>query len=150
MDLKEFGKRLKAARKKAGLSAQYVADEASVSRSTVTNIEGGINDPSLGTLMKMIDAIGLKSIDLLLYDSFESEPAVLDLLAKPEVLDVLSDPAVRKILTNKDLLDLLTKMPTLDECSGEYVIMLLLLRSTIEFIKNHENTIRQIMIDELK
>lgn len=63
--LQELGERLRLARLRRGLSAQVVADAAGTTRVTLHRLEAGTPAVTLGTLAKVLDALGLAS-DLVL------------------------------------------------------------------------------------
>lgn len=55
----EFGKRLYKLREKKGLSTRKFADSADISHSSVGRLEAGETNPSLTTLLKIADALGV-------------------------------------------------------------------------------------------
>ncbi len=63
--LLELGERLRLARLRRGLSAQAVADAAGTTRVTLHRLEAGTPAATLGTLAKVMDALGLAA-DLVL------------------------------------------------------------------------------------
>jgi transcriptional regulator with XRE-family HTH domain len=64
--LQELGERLRLARLRRGLSAQAVADAAGTTRVTLHRLEAGAPAATLGTLAKVMDALGLASDIVLL------------------------------------------------------------------------------------
>ena len=64
MDLKAVGRRIKAAREKAGLTQEDLAAKANLSTTHISCIERGVKPPKLDTIA---NAIGVSS-DLLLQD----------------------------------------------------------------------------------
>ena len=59
MDEKIFGKRLKEARKAAGLCQQELANILGVNRASICRLERSINMPALHTAVLMADALGV-------------------------------------------------------------------------------------------
>ncbi len=57
---KEIGNVIKERRKKLGINQQTLADLASVAVNTVVAIERGEGNPQLGTLLTIIDTLGLQ------------------------------------------------------------------------------------------
>ncbi len=57
--LADVGRRLKALRMKLGLSQRALARRAGVSNGTISLIEQGRTDPTLGLLMKILDGVGV-------------------------------------------------------------------------------------------
>src|SRR5215213_10053115 len=55
-----FGSRLRAARQARGLSAQQVAEAAGVTKGFVAQIERAETSPSVATLLRMCDALGIE------------------------------------------------------------------------------------------
>ena len=60
MTQQEIGKTIKERRKKLGINQQTLADLASVAVNTVVAIERGEGNPQLGTLLTVIDTLGLQ------------------------------------------------------------------------------------------
>ena len=67
MDLKAVGRRIKAAREKAGLTQEDLAAKANLSTTHIRCIERGVKPPKLDTFVTIANAIGVSS-DLLLQD----------------------------------------------------------------------------------
>ena len=67
MDLKAVGRRIKAAREKAGLTQEDLAAKANLSTTYISCIERGVKPPKLDTFVTIANAIGVSS-DLLLQD----------------------------------------------------------------------------------
>lgn len=61
----EFGKAVKARRKRIGISQDELAWRASVHRTYITNVERGICNPSLGSIVKIARALGTTATTLL-------------------------------------------------------------------------------------
>ena len=57
--LKEFGKNMKQLRLEKGMSTREFALEAGIAHSAVTKFEAGETNPSLTTLIKIADALGV-------------------------------------------------------------------------------------------
>lgn len=57
--LKEFGKNLQKLREAKGLSTRQFAYEAEISHSSVGRLEAGLSNPTLTTLIKIADALGV-------------------------------------------------------------------------------------------
>lgn len=57
---RQFGKRLRALREKAGTSQGDLADMAGLSRTYLNQLEAGKRDPSLSTLTRLARALGVK------------------------------------------------------------------------------------------
>jgi len=56
----QFGSRLRAARRARGLTAQQVAEAAGVTKGFVAQIERDETSPSVATLLRMCDALGIE------------------------------------------------------------------------------------------
>jgi transcriptional regulator with XRE-family HTH domain len=56
-----FGNRLKALRREAGLSVAALARQAGLGRTHVYNLEAGYRNPSWGTLRKLAGALGVST-----------------------------------------------------------------------------------------
>lgn len=67
MDLKAVGRRIKAAREKAGLTQEDLAAKANLSTTHISCIERGVKPPKLDTFVTIANAIGVSS-DTLLQD----------------------------------------------------------------------------------
>lgn len=62
----EFGKRIRAARKAAGLSQEALARRADVSAQSVRQLEqGGVYDPHYSTVSKIAEGLGMPVSELL-------------------------------------------------------------------------------------
>lgn len=59
-----FGKVLRARRKKAGLSQESLALDAGLERTFISMLERGERQPSLGTLLKLAEALKCSAADL--------------------------------------------------------------------------------------
>lgn len=57
--LKEFGKNLQKLREAKGLSTRQFAYEAEISHSSVGRLEAGLSNPTLTTLIKIAEALGV-------------------------------------------------------------------------------------------
>ena len=62
MTQQEIGNAIKERRKKLGINQQTLADLASVAVNTVVAIERGEGNPQLGTLLTILDTLGLRMI----------------------------------------------------------------------------------------
>ena len=62
MTQREIGNAIKERRKKLGINQQTLADLASVAVNTVVAIERGEGNPQLGTLLTILDTLGLRMI----------------------------------------------------------------------------------------
>lgn len=60
-----FGKELKNAREAAGLSQEKLAFEAEIDRSYVSLLENDKKSPTLETLFRIADAIGIRASELI-------------------------------------------------------------------------------------
>ncbi len=67
MDLKAVGRRIKAARERAGLTQEDLAAKANLSTTHISCIERGVKPPKLDTFVNIANAIGVSS-DVLLQD----------------------------------------------------------------------------------
>lgn len=67
MDLKAVGRRIKAAREKAGLTQEDLAAKTNLSTTHISCIERGVKPPKLDTFVTIANAIGVSS-DILLQD----------------------------------------------------------------------------------
>jgi transcriptional regulator with XRE-family HTH domain len=57
--LKEFGKNLKKLRLAKGLSTRKFANEADIAHSAVARLEDGLSNPTLTTLIKISEGLGV-------------------------------------------------------------------------------------------
>jgi transcriptional regulator with XRE-family HTH domain len=64
-----YGNGLTVARTKAGLSKRQLAKKVGVDASYITNIEAGRKKPSLDTMEKLADAVGVPMTVLMLFSS---------------------------------------------------------------------------------
>ena len=53
----DFGKNLRAARKKLGLTQEQVAERSGVQAGEVSRMERGLRDPQVSTVMKLAAAV---------------------------------------------------------------------------------------------
>ena len=74
---KEFGKYIRACRKKAGISQETFAEKCDLSTRQISNIETGRCEPKLSTIFKMCEACNIS------FDGFMKE---LTLLFRPDIL----------------------------------------------------------------
>ena len=63
-----FGAVLRAARKQKGLSQEQLADAAGVDRTLPSLLERGLRTPTLGTLLRLAEALGI-SAEMLVEDT---------------------------------------------------------------------------------
>ena len=64
--IKSFGLVIKQMRKELGLSQEALADEASLDRTFVSQLETGTKQPSLTTIFRLAVALRVEASDLLL------------------------------------------------------------------------------------
>ncbi len=67
MDLKAVGRRIKAARERAGLTQEDLAERANLSTTHISCIERGVKPPKLDTFVVIANALNVSS-DVLLQD----------------------------------------------------------------------------------
>ena len=81
---RDFGRRLKGARKKAGLTQSELADRVRLSRTSITNIERGSQRILLHTFFTIAAAVGSPPLDLLpdAADNERDSPVPEKILAK--------------------------------------------------------------------
>jgi len=60
-----FAENLRRLRRRAGISAEELAGRAGINRSHVGNIENGRTEPRLGTLIRLIGALGTTPDEIL-------------------------------------------------------------------------------------
>lgn len=60
-----FARNLRAAREKAGLSQEALAERAGMHRNAVALLETGKRDPRVSTVAKLAQALGIPASDLL-------------------------------------------------------------------------------------
>ena len=77
---KEFGLRLRSARKAAQLTQEALAERVNMSRTSITNIEKGRQHIPIHTLFKLATAVGLPPARLLPRQQIEPEPRIRKLL----------------------------------------------------------------------
>lgn len=68
---KQYGKKLKKARLRTGLSQEALAEKIGVSRNTISRIETGVNLPSVENLEKLHDTLSINLASL-----FENEDQI--------------------------------------------------------------------------
>ncbi len=92
-----LAKNLEKLRQKKNLSQQKLADLAEIPRSTLTNIESGIGNPSLTNLVKISTGLGVSIEELL------SRPRTDCVLIKSQQISVQSRSAVKvfKLMPDK-------------------------------------------------
>jgi transcriptional regulator with XRE-family HTH domain len=83
---KEFGRLLRARRKDAGLTQSQVAERVGLTRTSITNIERGIQHISLHQLFLLASAVGVGPVSLL-----PDQEAALDELLPKRALRALDD-----------------------------------------------------------
>ncbi|MBE6560627.1 MAG: helix-turn-helix transcriptional regulator [Ruminococcaceae bacterium] len=71
MNLEDFGKRIKAARKRKGLTQEALAEKIDIAPTYISDIERGIKAPSLNTLVDLIKELEI-SADYVLQGSVDS------------------------------------------------------------------------------
>lgn len=86
----EFGARIRAARKKVGLTPKALADLVGLSRSSIVNLEAGRQRAPIHMIWKLADALDLP---------------VADLLPDPQARSTVSKPAVYRVLKQEPRLD---------------------------------------------
>lgn len=74
----DFGRRVRDARRQAGLSQQTVADRVGLSRTSITNIERGRQHVALHMLFRLAAAVGKDPGELLPARSPTSEDGMVD------------------------------------------------------------------------
>ena len=62
--VKEFGQRVKFFRKRLGLSQRELAEKSHISVNTIAQLERGIKNPTLGTIMTVCSALGITPTEL--------------------------------------------------------------------------------------
>jgi transcriptional regulator with XRE-family HTH domain len=85
----DIGRRLKALRAHRGLSQRKLAQMSGVSNATVSLIESGKTDPSMGLLKRLLDAMGLSFAD---FFSAVSRGPAQHFFAASELSDIGSGP----------------------------------------------------------
>ena len=65
MDLREFGKRVKAAREDKGLTQEKLAELLDLSPTHVSVIERGVKAPRLDTFVRLANTLGVSADELL-------------------------------------------------------------------------------------
>ena len=63
-----FGATLRAARRRKGMTQEQLADAAGLDRTFPTLLERGLRTPSLGTLLRLAEALGI-SAEMLVEDT---------------------------------------------------------------------------------
>lgn len=66
-DFSEFGKALKHVREERELTQKYLADKTGLDRTYIASLEGGKRNPTLKTMIKIADALGLSLGDILYF-----------------------------------------------------------------------------------
>lgn len=89
--LKTLGKRIAALRKKRGMNQEEFADASGKMINTISNIERGLSDPKVTTLLSIADALNV-SVDSLFNDKEQSADEEL-----PENIQ-----AIFKLIRNQD------------------------------------------------
>ncbi len=71
MNLEDFGKRIRTARKRRGLTQEALAEKIDIAPTYISDIERGIKAPSLSTLVDLIKELEI-SADYVLQGSVDS------------------------------------------------------------------------------
>ncbi|MCL2576169.1 MAG: helix-turn-helix domain-containing protein [Defluviitaleaceae bacterium] len=79
--LTDFGTRLKSERKKLGLTQQGLAELAHTKQDYIAQIERGIRNPSLNTLINLLTALNI-SADELIFGNIENKQNEAKILKK--------------------------------------------------------------------
>jgi len=95
---KSYGKKLKEARTRAGLSQETLAEKIGVSRNTISRIETGVNLPNVENLEKLHDTLAVNITSL-----FENENHIR-IASKLKLVDDNKLPLVENFIDT--LLDL--------------------------------------------
>lgn len=98
MDTKELlGKRVRELRKKRGLTQEQLAERANVDVKYLGNIERGRENPTIGTLEKLVNALSVKLHQIL---NFEHEVQGERLLRRRivQILEKCDEKELRAIL----------------------------------------------------
>lgn len=90
---KEFGQRLRIARKTAKLSQQQVGVSVDLNRTSITNIESGRQHINLHTFFRLASAVGVKPESLLPQwtDNVVNDPATERAIQKIGLSDEVTD-----------------------------------------------------------
>lgn len=91
IDYKGIGKRIKAARKKKGLSQKSLAILADIGATNISHIERGATKASLPTLIKIANSLGV-SMDELMCDSLTSSKHI----SQSEIADIIDKCSPRE------------------------------------------------------
>jgi transcriptional regulator with XRE-family HTH domain len=84
-DLRAVGERLKALREEKGFSQRELSRRAELTHTTISAIEGGRIDPSLGTLRKILSACGVR-----MGEFFQPAAALKTVLSREQVATIRS------------------------------------------------------------
>ena len=82
IDYALLGKRLASIRKKRGWTQERLAEKTNLANNYISNIENNRSIPSLETLVKLCEALGVTPNDLLLGSSQASDTYLADELTK--------------------------------------------------------------------
>ena len=63
--MENFGERLREARRKKGVTQEWMAKQLHIHRSTYTKYESGSVEPSLGSFLQLVKLLDLDPMDLL-------------------------------------------------------------------------------------
>lgn len=96
MLLAEFARNLRGRRDAAGISQESLAERASLSRTSIVNIEKGRQGVSLGTLYRLAEALALDPAALLPPVGQGREPAVPVAIGAGEEDDVLVERVLER------------------------------------------------------
>lgn len=121
--LKTLGRRIAQLRKQKGMSQEDFADISGKMINTISNIERGLSDPKVTTLMSISKALGI-SIDELFSETKQVQTTeelpsniatILQILKKQDdkTLKVIQKQIEAKNYENYNLLEFLTKLSTL-------------------------------------
>ncbi len=87
--MENIGRRLKALRSRQGLSQRKLAQKSGVSNATISLIESGRTDPSMGLLKRVLDAMGVSFSD---FFSADGRSSVQYFFAESELSEIGSGP----------------------------------------------------------
>lgn len=86
-DLSQFGQRMRQLRQQRHISQRALAETAGMAVSYLTKVENGKASPTLGTLMKLADALGITLVELLTTPTPVSDRLTVVPVAEMPVVD---------------------------------------------------------------
>ena len=90
MECRDIGRRVRALRKKAGLTLRELAEEIDLSQGQLSRLENGLQSPRSVILLRLADALGVRPVEFFIEDA--GHRAEIPPQVSPRLADVLRQP----------------------------------------------------------